>query len=115
MAKKIALQEKNVDLFVIEVSALLHDFYDWKFNADEKENSFKINDLLKKLGVDKKNIPQICGIISGISFKGAGTKTPNLSKEGQIVQDADRLDAIGAIGIARVLGDTPENKFTTRR
>lgn len=102
MSKKIAKKEGG-DLFVIEITALLHDIADWKFyGGNIKAGSKKAKILLKRLGVDDNTIKHICHIIDNISFKGAGVKNQMKTKEGKIVQDADRLDAIGAIGIARV-------------
>lgn len=101
MAKKIAKKEGG-DLFVIELAALLHDIADWKFNKGNlKAGSKKAGELLKKLGVDDKTIKHVCYIIDNVSFKGAGVKNKMKTKEGIIVQDADRLDVIGAMGIAR--------------
>lgn len=101
MAKEIVKKEGG-DLFIIELAALLHDIADWKFyNGNTKIGSEKAKTLLKKIGVDNKSINHICYIINNISFKGAGVKNKIKTKEGMIVQDADRLDVIGAIGIAR--------------
>ena len=101
MAKEIAKKEGG-DLFVIELAALLHDIADWKFyGGNIKIGSEKAKNLLKKLRVDDKTIKHICHIIDNISFKGAKVKNRMKTKEGKIVQDADRLDVIGAIGIAR--------------
>ena len=100
-AKKIARKEGG-DLFIIELAALLHDIADWKFyNGNTKAGSEKAKILLKKLKVDSGVIKEICHIIDNVSFKGAGVKNGIKTKEGKIVQDADRLDVIGAIGIAR--------------
>lgn len=101
MSKEIAKKEGG-DLFIIELAALLHDIADWKFHeGDTKIGPEKAKTLLKKLGVDNKSINHICHIIDNVSFKGAGVKNKIKTKEGKIVQDADRLDVIGAIGIAR--------------
>lgn len=101
MAKEIAKKEGG-NLFVIELSALLHDIADWKFyKGNTKVGSEKAKILLEKLRVDDKAIKHICHIIDNVSFKGAGVKNGMKTKEGMIVQDADRLDVIGAIGIAR--------------
>ncbi len=100
-AVKIAQQEQ-ADLFVVELAALLHDIADWKFHdGDENAGPKAARAWLEKLGVEKEVNDHVCEIIAGISFKGAGVKTPMLTLEGRVVQDADRLDAIGAIGIAR--------------
>lgn len=101
MAKEIAKKEGG-DLFTIELAALLHDIADWKFHGGKtKLGSKRAKTLLKKSGVDNKTINQVCYIIDNVSFKGAGVKDKMKTKEGKIVQDADRLDVIGAIGIAR--------------
>jgi len=101
MAKEIAKKEGG-DLFIIELTALLHDIADWKFyNGNIKESSKKAKILLKKLKIDDITIKEVSHIIDNVSFKDAGMKNGIKTKEGEIVQDADRLDAIGAIGIAR--------------
>ncbi len=88
------------DLFIIEMAALLHDLDDWKLKSgNHLEN--KTQQWLEKLEVTKVEKAKIVEVIQQVSFKGAGVKTPALSAEAKIVQDADRLDAIGAIGIAR--------------
>lgn len=94
---KIIAQEEKGDLLVIELAALLHDVDDWKFE-DDKERTKTFLDTVD-LPNEKKE--HILTIIEQISFKGAGVKTTPSTIEGKIVQDADRLDAIGAIGIAR--------------
>jgi uncharacterized protein len=99
-AKHICKQEGG-DLFLTELAALLHDIADHKFveNADV-EAERKINELLGKLNVESSVIKQVVEIVKFSSFKG-GIENKMTLKEGLIVQDADRLDAIGAIGIAR--------------
>lgn len=93
---------EKADLFVVELAALLHDIADWKFNDGDLEAGPKAaRAWLEKMKVDEAVIAHVCQIIEGLSFKGAGVKTPMETLEGKIVQDADRLDAIGAIGIAR--------------
>ena len=100
-AKHIASDEK-ADLFIVELGALLHDIADWKFHkGDESIGPAKATALLKKYNVEESIIDQVCEIIKHISFKGAAVENKLTSLEGKIVQDADRLDAIGAIGIAR--------------
>lgn len=102
MAKHIGKNEQDVDMFVIELSALLHDIADWKFNnGDDKKGMRVAKDWLHHLDVDEHTIQNVCHIIEHISFKGAGETNHMKIKEGLIVQDADRLDALGAIGIAR--------------
>jgi uncharacterized protein len=102
LAKHIAKEEKGSDIFVVELTALLHDIADWKFNnGDDLAGPKLAREWLGNVGVDIKDIDHICENIQFSSFKGAGTETKQLSLEGQIFQDADRLDALGAIGIAR--------------
>ncbi len=102
MALRIAEQEGSVDLFIIQLASLLHDIADWKFHSsDYPAGPVIVRDLLKSLSVDEDNILHVCEIIKDLSFKGAGVKSEMKTKEGMIVQDADRLDALGAIGIAR--------------
>lgn len=101
LSKKIASTEK-VDLFVVELGALLHDIADSKFHGgDEKLGSILANDFLLSQEVDDKTIEHVINIIENISFKGGRLKQKFKSEELDVVQDADRLDAIGAIGIAR--------------
>lgn len=101
MAQRLAKKEK-VDLFVVELAALLHDVADWKFHGgDEKIGPRVARKMLLAEGVDEEVVIHVCEIISTMSFKGAKVKTKMASREGMVVQDADRLDAIGAIGIAR--------------
>jgi len=101
LAKKMA-QTENADLTVVELSALLHDITDWKFNnGDESAGSKKAANWLSQNDADQKLIDAVCEIISTLSYKGAGVATPMRTIEGKVVQDADRLDAIGAMGIAR--------------
>lgn len=93
---------ENVKLFVVQLAALLHDISDWKFNdGDVNAGPELAREWLEKLKVDEDTISHVCEIIRDISFKGAGVKTQMRTIEGMVVQDADRLDAIGAIGIAR--------------
>ncbi len=101
-AKKIAKKEGNVDMFIVQMGALLHDIDDWKFNnGDIHAGSRTARRILEKMKVDENYISAVCEIIDDVSFKGAGVKSKMKTKEGMIVQDADRLDAMGAIGIAR--------------
>lgn len=98
----IAKHEPKADLFVISLAALLHDIADWKFNDGDLTAGSKIaGQWLGECNVEASIIEHVQEIIETTSFKGAGVPTPMRTLEGQIVQDADRLDAIGAIGIAR--------------
>jgi uncharacterized protein len=98
-ALAIAKKEKGADLFIVQLAALLHDLDDWKFSS---AGTRRIHAWLRKLRMEADAIAEICGIIEAISFKGAGVADRMNSLEGKIVQDADRLDGLGAIGIARV-------------
>ncbi len=101
MAKHIGKTEK-VDMFVVEVAALLHDIADWKLHGGNEEIGPKTaRKWLKTLNVEEKYIVHVCQIIKDISFRGANVKSQMKTKEGMVVQDADKLDAIGAIGITR--------------
>lgn len=101
-ATTIAEQEAGANLLLVELSALLHDIADSKFHGGDDSVGPRIaGDFLKSQGVDPAIIQEVQLIISHISFKGGHTKGNYHSLELSIVQDADRLDAIGAIGIAR--------------
>jgi uncharacterized protein len=95
-------QREGADWYVVELAALLHDVADWKFHGgDETLGPRTAAAWLEGQGVDTPTIEHVREIIGQLSFKGAGVATPMRTLEGQVVQDADRLDAIGAIGIAR--------------
>ncbi|HRW64049.1 MAG TPA: HD domain-containing protein [Bacteroidales bacterium] len=98
---KMLHKKEGGDLFVIELAALLHDVADWKFNSSEHLGIKIVDDWLNSLGLDKSTCVRVIDIIKNISFKGAGVEDKMESIEGKIVQDADRLDAIGAVGIGR--------------
>jgi uncharacterized protein len=100
MAISIGSSE-GCDLFVVEMAALLHDLDDWKLNGHKTNEVSKTENWLNQLSIDPKISSFILRIIAEVSYKGAGTETPVSSVEASVVQDADRLDAIGAIGIAR--------------
>lgn len=100
-AKHIAKTE-NVNIFVVKLGALLHDIADSKFyDGNETIAPKKARDFLQKQGVSDEIIIHIENIITNISFKGGNFKSAFTSPELKVIQDADRLDAIGAIGIAR--------------
>ncbi len=100
-AVHIGAHEK-ADLFVVQLAALLHDISDWKFNKGDDSVGPKLaREWLENLKVEENVISHVCEIIKDVSFKGSGVITKMRTKEGCIVQDADRLDAIGAIGISR--------------
>jgi uncharacterized protein len=100
-AKQIA-QTEYADLLTVELAALLHDIADSKFhNGDEEIGPKTAGDFLQNIHIDPQVIAHVQQIIRHISFKSGFDKTSFYSIELAIVQDADRLDAIGAIGIAR--------------
>ncbi|MEC0092191.1 HD domain-containing protein [Paenibacillus macquariensis] len=99
-AKTIAIEE-GADLFVCELAALLHDIADAKLNISEEVGLARVNAWLEQHEVPTKASHHVMQIISTMSYKGGG-KPPMATLEGMVVQDADRLDAIGAMGIARV-------------
>jgi uncharacterized protein len=93
---------EQVDKLVISLAALLHDIADSKFhNGDETIGPKIAREFLFNLNVDSAVIEHVINIIENISFKGGNVSRKFHSKELDVVQDADRLDAIGAIGIAR--------------
>jgi len=101
---KLIAQSEEVDILVVELAALLHDIADAKFHdGDETVGPRIASTFLNSIGVPNEIIQHVIKIIENISFKSSiETKTKRFtSKELEVVQDADRLDAIGAIGIAR--------------
>lgn len=97
-------KEESVDIFLVSLAALLHDIADAKFHkGDETVGPKKASDFLEQQKVALKTREHVVNIIKHISFKNSLDKnaTKFTSKELEVVQDADRLDAIGAIGIAR--------------
>ena len=100
-AREIAAGE-DVDLFVVELGALLHDIADYKFHEGDEAVGPKIaREFLQKKAVPEEVIQHVENIINWISFKGGNEEQAFASPELQVIQDADRLDALGAIGIAR--------------
>lgn len=101
-AKLIASQEPDANLTIIELGALLHDIADSKFHNGDESIAPKIaRQFLEEQQIDETIIYEVSQIIKYISFKGGHQDQSYTTRELDIVQDADRLDAIGAIGIAR--------------
>lgn len=106
-ACKIAEIESDCNLFIVKLAALLHDVDDHKlFHTENNENARR---FLCQHNVNEDMIETICATINCISFSKNRGNRPN-TLEGKIVQDADRLDAIGAIGIARTFAFGGERK-----
>jgi uncharacterized protein len=102
LAQKIAAMEQ-ADPFICELAALLHDVADEKLAGSEEAGLARVRHWLQEHGVEIHDIEHVMEIISTMSFKGGTNKKTMRTLEGQVVQDADRLDAMGAIGIARVM------------
>jgi uncharacterized protein len=101
LAKRIGRTEK-ADMAVVELAALLHDIADWKeYGGDETVGPLVAARMLKQHRCPPETIEAVKTVVSQVSFKGAGVKTKPTTLEGKVVQDADRLDAIGAVGIGR--------------
>lgn len=101
LSKKIA-ETEECDKDVVELSALLHDIADPKFHNGDETIAPKISrEFLEKQNVPNETIEKVLFVIENISFKNRSQAPTNPPIELKIVQDADRIDAIGAIGIAR--------------
>tara|TARA_B110000003_G_scaffold104390_1_gene106690 strand:+ start:386 stop:1054 length:669 start_codon:yes stop_codon:yes gene_type:complete len=95
-------KNENVNKTIVVLGALLHDIADSKFHdGDESIGPIKANAFLQTQGLSQETITHVIKIIENVSFKGGNTIKTFHSKELEVIQDADRLDAIGAIGIAR--------------
>lgn len=103
LSKRIASSEPNTNMFLVELGALLHDVADWKFNdGDDTAGPRAAREWLESLEVSEDTIKQVEHVVANISFHSSlNSDRPSLSPEAAIVHDADKLDAIGAIGIAR--------------
>lgn len=102
-AKTIATHEAGADMFVVEMAALLHDLGDYKLSQNGEETAAQaIGQYLEKFSLASPIIDAIITVVDKVSFSKNVGKQENISLEAQIVRDADRLDALGAIGIARV-------------
>ncbi len=99
LAVQIAKQEK-ADMLIVQLAALLHDVDDEKLSLETYATKKNAIDFMESNGVDNKMIETVCKIIDEVSFAGTDSVVPS-TIEGKCVQDADRMDAMGAIGIAR--------------
>lgn len=99
MAVRIAEQE-NADILIVQLASLLHDVDDVKLSFETHETKKNAVDFMRSNGVDDKVMDAVCRIIDEVSFEGTDSVVP-CTIEGKCVQDADRLDAMGAVGIAR--------------
>lgn len=98
----IIAEKEGADQFIVQLASLLHDIADFKFHHGETTIGPRIaREFLQSFKLEEKTISQVCEIIENLSFKGAGEEKPMQTLEGKVVRDADRLDAMGAIGIAR--------------
>ncbi|MDZ7848454.1 MAG: HD domain-containing protein [Owenweeksia sp.] len=101
LAREIA-QSEQVDLLVVELAALLHDIADSKFhNGNEEVGPQLADEFLTRLGVNDEAKDHVVNIVRHVSFKNEFSTVTFQSPELHVVRDADRLDALGAIGIAR--------------
>jgi len=101
LAKQIA-RDEDADLLVVELGALFHDIADSKFHGGDEDIGPRMAvEFLQSIGVDSEVVEHVGKIIANISFKGEAHVQEFKSPELDVVQDADRLDAMGAIGIAR--------------
>ena len=110
LAMRLAREEGDCDANVVELAALLHDVRDWKYSGEATAGCDAAREHLESLAVDARTIERVCDIVRYVGFKSeisddADEKAERARrtnrKEFMVVQDADRLDAIGAIGIGR--------------
>jgi uncharacterized protein len=108
LAEKIAIEEGIENIEIVQLGALLHDIADWKYSGSETAGPTKARDWLATQEYPQEKIDKVISIIEGVGFKNELGLTPEESAsraldlpELAVVQDADRLDALGAIGIAR--------------
>jgi uncharacterized protein len=99
LAMKIA-ENENADMLIVQLAALLHDVDDIKLSPETHTTKKNAVDFMRRNGVNDAVVTSVCRIIAEVSFAGTDSVVPS-TIEGKCVQDADRLDAIGAIGIAR--------------
>lgn len=100
-ARELA-EKEGADSFICQLTALVHDMADEKLNDNPEQALAELKGWLTNQGLAESDVNHVIQIINTMSFKGDGSSIPE-TLEGKIVQDADRLDAIGAIGIARCM------------
>ena len=102
VARALAAGQPGLDQEVTELAALLHDIADWKFHGGDYEAGPRAaRAWLLSQHVPEATVARVEQVIREVSFKGLGVETPVSSPEAAVVQDADRLDALGAIGVGR--------------
>jgi uncharacterized protein len=95
-------REEGADMHIVELAALLHDISDYKLNGGDEDAGPRVAyNWLTSQGEEQDTAAAVAGIVHSVSFKGAGVASTASTLEAMVVQDADRLDAIGAIGVAR--------------
>lgn len=98
-ALKLAEEECACDKQVVELAALLHDIRDWKYSGSESASADAIREILGRLGYP--HVEAVVAVVEGVSYRSELGKELKMTPELAVVQDADRLDAIGAVGVAR--------------
>lgn len=101
LAKRIGKTETTADMYIVELGALLHDIADWKFHGSLDAGPKAVREWLSSLNEPEDVINRVAYIARETSYKGARVKHMRDTIEAKIVSDADKLDALGAIGIAR--------------
>jgi uncharacterized protein len=102
MARTIGQQERGADMLVVELAALLHDLAHWQLtDGDETHGPYEVARFLAELGVAEAAVKQVLQIIRDTKYKGAQRRPELASIESKIVYDADKLDSLGAMGIAK--------------
>ncbi len=96
-------KEERANMFIVRLGALLHDIADWKFQTDRTTTSGMLiaKKWLESQSVEMRVVEKVCDMVENSSFKGAEVEDRLNSLEGKVVQDADRLDAMGAMGVGR--------------
>ena len=98
-ARRLA-EAEGADLFIVQLAALLHDVDDAKLSPKTCANKERAVFFMKSQGLDKDVVRQVCAVIGEVAYAGRDSVVPS-TIEGKCVQDADRLDALGAVGVAR--------------